>query len=141
MRWVDDRLAIGDASDAMGVGALEQAGITGVLSLDWFPLSSPSPGLDWRKRPLIDGAGNSPEVLRSVIVDLQELLQRCPRVLVHCREGVSRSPFVVACYLASTTMGSFGAAREFVTERVGWVAINEGLVSTWERLATGAEDR
>jgi protein-tyrosine phosphatase len=134
MRWLDERLALGDASDALGIGRLEEAGITGVLSLDWFPLSSPSPQLDWRKHPLIDGPGNASTALEAALADLRRLLDAHERVLVHCREGVSRTPFIVACHLASTGSRSLAEAIDEVRERTGWISINQGLIESWSIL-------
>ncbi len=132
MRWISDRIAVGDASDVLNVAALTQAGIVGVLSLDWFPMLPPTPAVAWRKHPLIDGAGNPNAALDAALVDLERLLDQCPRVLVHCREGVSRSPFVVACYLASTSGKPLQAIVEEIEERIGWIAIDPGLLELWE---------
>ena len=130
-----NRIALGDASDAVSLQTLEAAGITGVLSLDWFPLSSPSPGLEWRKHALIDGPGNPTDSLTAAIEALAQLVGTCPRVLVHCREGVSRSPFIVACHLAITKEQPLLDAIEEVRTRVGWISINEGLIESWGAIA------
>jgi protein-tyrosine phosphatase len=134
MRWVDEQLAIGDASDALSIRRLEAEGITGVLSLDWFPLSPPSPALNWRKHALIDGPGNAIASMTAAVEDLALLVDSCPRVLVHCREGVSRSPFIVACHLARSRGQSLSEAIEAVRARVGWISINQGLLETWETI-------
>jgi hypothetical protein len=48
---------------------------------------------------LIDGPGNPPALYQAALCELHGLLAMGHTVLVHCIEGVSRSPFIVACYL------------------------------------------
>ena len=51
---------------------------------------------------LIDGEGNEVARLQQAVGHLHELVCKHRAVMVHCMEGVSRSPLVVASYLADT---------------------------------------
>lgn len=50
--------------------------------------------------PLYDGAENPVEKYIAAVRTLDALIQSYGKVLVHCVEGRSRSPFIVLCYLA-----------------------------------------
>lgn len=47
-----------------------------------------------------DGKGTTPEMIRSLVADLKKLVDEHSPVLVHCNAGQSRSPSLVAAYLA-----------------------------------------
>jgi protein-tyrosine phosphatase len=53
--------------------------------------------------PLLDGFDNKPEQFADAVKALKTLVDAGHNVLVHCRMGMSRSPTVVAAYLAETT--------------------------------------
>ena len=75
-----------------------------------------------------DGTNSKQKLIRAVEL-LSELHSRNSPVLVHCRLGASRTPAVVACYLAKKDGISF---REAVNEiaRIRSVAIAEELAIT-----------
>ncbi len=107
MDWITRDIAIGNCDDAIRLEQLRSAGIESILSLTGWPNSATNRhGLTWRCVELIDGYGNEITRLHEALLQLHELLAKGP-VLVHCMEGVSRSPLVVASYLADT------AARPF----------------------------
>jgi len=55
--------------------------------------------------------------VRHIMTTLEhEMLVKKNRVLVNCRAGMSRSPFIIALYLESIGM-SFDEAVEFITQR------------------------
>jgi len=66
--------------------------------------------------PIIDGRGNTPEEIVAVLEQLDRLVDR-GRVLVHCASGVSRSPFILALYLAWKRQMPFQEAVETVASR------------------------
>ena len=128
MDWINQQIAIGDIDDAMRRTKLEIAGITAVLSLNWFPSFLPSDGFSWHHMPLIDGPGNQPSSLRAALETLHSLVSSGHKVLVHCAAGTSRSPFVVACYLAPYQGFQFNEALELVAEKRTFVAVNPALL-------------
>jgi hypothetical protein len=98
--WITRDIAIGDCDDAIRLDGLRSAGIASILSLTGWPNSAfNGHGLTWRCVELIDGEGNEVSRLHEAVRQLHELVTK-GRVLVHCMEGVSRSPLVVASYLA-----------------------------------------
>ena len=50
--------------------------------------------------PLVDGAGNSPTLLRAAVETTQRLVEQQVTTLVACGAGMSRSPAVVAMVLS-----------------------------------------
>jgi protein-tyrosine phosphatase len=126
--WIDARLAIGDVDDAVRINALADRGITGILCLNGFPNHAVNPlALAWRCVPLVDGSGNSLDRLCSAVRSLDELLEG-HRVLVHCMEGISRSPLVVACYLCLKWNISLEEGIMFVRRRRRAAAIQRELL-------------
>jgi dual specificity MAP kinase phosphatase len=129
--WITDHIAIGNVDDAMDVQGLREAGITGVLCLSGFPRSLRQEGFAWAAVTLIDGPGNSVEEVREAVDRLQEL-SRSHRVMVHCMEGLSRSAFVVACYLARVRNVSIPLAIEEVERKRRNARIDQGLLALLE---------
>ncbi len=84
-------------------------------------------GLTWRCVELIDGHGNDVSRLQEAVWQLHELLAR-GSVLVHCMEGVSRSPLVVASYLADKAARPFAECLQEIAQLRKWVALQPGLI-------------
>ncbi|MCC6421283.1 MAG: dual specificity protein phosphatase family protein [Gemmataceae bacterium] len=128
MDWITDTIAIGNIEDAMDPEGLREAGISGVLCLNGFPQALRFHGFEWVHVPLIDGQGNSVEDLAAAMRHLRELAE-AHRVLVHCAEGVSRSPFVVACHLAAVRKVSFADALQEVKQRRAVAMVDRNLLA------------
>lgn len=89
--------------------------------------------------PIPDEMWLPPAVWAELCHALGELLHHRASVLVHCRLGVSRSPALVAAYLARCGhSGDVEAALRFVTERRTVVRVHaetwRGVVEYWEAL-------
>ena len=67
--------------------------------------------------PLVDGAGNDPNVLEEAIDFLDAIVKSGERVLVHCHAGRSRSVCVVARYLMMRCGLSRNAALQKIEEQ------------------------
>jgi protein tyrosine/serine phosphatase len=76
--------------------------------------------------PLSDDENNSLESLRHVVNLLAELHLSYPPVLVHCHPGVSRTPAVVAAYIAKLEGISFRTAVDRIAKQRS-IAISEGF--------------
>ncbi len=126
--WITRDIAIGNIDDAVRLDELSSAGIEGILSLNGWPNSAANVhGLAWRCVELIDGHGNDVNRLQEALWQLHELLARGP-VLVHCMEGVSRSPLVVASYLADQAARPFEDCLREVAALRKWVRLQPGLI-------------
>ena len=128
MDWITRDIAIGNCDDAIRLDELRSAGIGSILSLTGWPNSAfNSHGLTWRCVELIDGDGNDVSRLQEAIWQLHELLAR-GSVLVHCMEGVSRSPLVVASYLADKAGRPFEECLQEVALLRKHVFLQPGLI-------------
>jgi len=126
--WITRDIAIGNCDDAIRLDALRSAGIESILSLTGWPNSAANQhGLTWRCVELIDGYGNDVSRLQEAVWQLHELLAR-GSVLVHCMEGVSRSPLVVASYLADKAARPFEECLQEVAQLRKWVLLQPGLI-------------
>jgi hypothetical protein len=126
--WITREIAIGNIDDAIRLEGLRNAGIRGILSLNGWPNSGYNVyGLNWRCVELVDGHGNAVDKLRDAVNHLHELVAG-GAVLVHCMEGVSRSPLVVASYLADTAARPFEECLEEVSSLRKRVCLQPGLL-------------
>ncbi len=129
MDWITREIAIGNCDDAVRLEDLRSAGIGGILSLTGWPDSaSNAHGIDWRCVELIDGEGNDVGRLHQALWHLHDLVTRRGTVLVHCMEGVSRSPLVVASYLADTAGRTFDECLREVAQSRGRLNLQPGLL-------------
>lgn len=78
---------------------LPVADVTGALNVA-FDLQAAMFEGEYSKVGLVDGPGNLPGTLVAAVLMLEQLLERNNRVVVFCHMGVSRSPIVVATYIA-----------------------------------------
>jgi len=126
--WITRDIAIGNCDDAIRLEQLRSAGIEGILSLTGWPNSAFNRhGLTWRCVELIDGYGNDVNRLHEAVLQLHELRARGP-VLVHCMEGVSRSPLVVASYLADKAARPFEECLQEVAQLRKQAFLQPGLI-------------
>ncbi len=131
MDWITESIAIGNIDDAMHRRALSGAGISAVLGLNEYPTFLDEWGFAWRRVQLVDGPGNSADVVRSALDVLDEFLLNGHRVLVHCTEGVSRAPFVIACHLAMNNDWDFDRALTFIAGKRTVANPHPALRSLW----------
>lgn len=95
-------LWIGNAKDARDVRAVLALGIAAIvdLAMEEPPIVFPRDIVSCRF-PLIDGAGNSPAVIKAAIDSIVHLVQGRVPTLVACSGGMSRSPAIVALALSA----------------------------------------
>ncbi len=128
MDWITADIAIGNCDDARRFTTLRSAGIESILSLNGWPNGTVNGhGLTWRCVELIDGHGNDVSLLQEAVSQLHQLLAK-GAVLVHCMEGVSRSPLVVASYLADKAARPFEDCLQEISQLRKWVSLQPGLL-------------
>jgi len=95
------RLWIGNALDARDLRRLYELEIAAVidLALEEKPAQL-GREMVYCRFPLVDGAGNSPVVLRAAVEMTVRLIAQQMPTVVACGAGMSRSPAVVAVALA-----------------------------------------
>ena len=126
--WITPEIAIGNCEDALWLEGLRNAGIRSILSLNGWPNSAVNfHGLTWRCVELIDGFGNPVTRLQEAVWQLHALVEQ-GTVLVHCMEGVSRSPLVVASYLADRAARPFEDCLQEVAQLRRYVSLQPGLM-------------
>jgi protein-tyrosine phosphatase len=98
---ISARLWIGNALDARDPRRLYDAGVAAVVDLALEEPSAALPrDLAYCRFPLIDGSGNSRELLAASLETTATLIRRQIPTLVCCGAGMSRSPAVLAAALA-----------------------------------------
>jgi len=91
---------LGDYADAVRVKLLKQLGITSVINLS-YELNDPvNRGVNWLKVGLTYDSRNQGKLINLAIDLIEKLRSSGESILVHCAAGMSRSPYVVAKWLA-----------------------------------------
>lgn len=106
MNWIDEYVAVGGWIDATFVENLQKHGIE--LIIDARTLFDKIYGDD--KKPLVDKVMKAGEML----VMLSE--HDC-QVLVRCRDGVDRTPFIAMIYVSKKYGMSYKEAYELVKQK------------------------
>ncbi len=113
MHRINEKIFLGSSSDALHRAPLvSQQGITALLNVakDLTNLNVTHQHFRITHVGLGDGDGNPKGLLYAAVMALAGLIQEGHTVLVHCHEGRSRSPTVVATYLVAK--GEFQSIEE-----------------------------
>lgn len=97
-------LWIGNSQDAKNNSELEKNSIRSVFNVAWDLDYRVLPGIIPVKVGLFDGPGNRESTFALAVNTLVALKKMGP-VMIHCHEGVSRSPTVAAAYLVENVNG------------------------------------
>lgn len=104
MDYIDSNIFLGNASDAMNIDGLRKENIKTVFNVA-IDLHHQPPiqqrDISFLKIGLIDGPGNSLSTFAAAVSALSSVQKLQQNILIHCHEGVSRSPTVLAAFLAS----------------------------------------
>jgi len=95
------RLWIGNVSDTDNPAHLIDAGVLALVDLAYEEKPPKLPrDLIYCRFPLVDGSGNSPELLKVAIETIANMISQNIPTIVFCGAGMSRSPCVVAAALS-----------------------------------------
>lgn len=103
MHRITEKLYISDWIEANSRDFLEGNDIKCVLNVCRERDNDNIEGVKYTHYPMIDGEGTTGEQLEYAVKTLELLINENNKVLVHCLAGVSRSPMVVALYIAWKT--------------------------------------
>lgn len=108
-------LWIGNAKEARDVKVVLGLGISAVidLAMEEAPILFPR-DVAYCRFPLIDGAGNTPAVIKAAIDTIISFIRGKVPTLVTCDGGMSRSPAIVAAALAVIENTNLQQALEHV---------------------------
>jgi protein-tyrosine phosphatase len=87
-------------------------------------------GLEDYKFHLIDGP-NPVKHYNLILKKIKEQVNKRKRILIHCREGKSRSPFVVALYLARHEKITLLSAIDEIKKKNKRTEINEEMLKRY----------
>lgn len=107
MNWVDDCVAIGNLVDANNVGLLREENIDLIIDVRTafdFDFS------EMRYTPRFDK-------VKKISVLLTALSNLKAKVLVHCLEGIDRTPFIVMRYIAQKYNMTYKDAYDLVKQK------------------------
>jgi protein-tyrosine phosphatase len=115
--WITDTIAIGTYVEARNRLVRVGAGIRSIICLDAAVRDPDEANLDiddYEVVDLADGPGNDPRTFDRAVQLVGAFSEQSPKLLVHCRDGRSRSAVVVAGYLMRDQHWSSGKAMAFI---------------------------
>ncbi len=109
-------LWLGTAMDARDITAVLNLGIVAIvdLAMEEPPIHVPR-DVVYCRIPLVDGAGNRPEIIRAAVELTASFIDSRVPTLVACGAGMSRSPIIVAAALARVDGRSLEQALDDIT--------------------------
>lgn len=120
-------LWLGHVGDTRDWRAVFDVGVQAIVDLAGNePPATPPRELIYCRFPLVDGAGNSAQLLDAAVATLEHFLRTNIPVLVYCSAGLSRSPAVTAAALARKTGQSLDESLA-VVQRSGPADVSPGL--------------
>jgi len=116
---IPHRLWLGTAADARDIFAVLDRRIIAIVDLAMEESAIHFPrDIIYCRIPLVDGAGNRPEIIRAAIDLTASLIESRVPTLVVCGAGMSRSPIIVAAALARIQGSTLEEALEEITAGV-----------------------
>jgi protein-tyrosine phosphatase len=113
---IPEKLWLGNAMEARDISAVIALGITAVIDLAAEEAPIPYPrDIVYCRLPLVDGAGNQPELIRAAVDLVATFIKAHVPTLVACGAGMSRSPAIVAAGIAEARGESLQSALEQIT--------------------------
>ena len=116
---IANQLWLGTAADARDFKGDRRAGIISVVDLAMEEAAIHFPrDIVYCRIPLVDGAGNRPEIIMVAVQLTASLIATGVPTLVACSAGMSRSPAIVAAAIANIGEATMEEALEQITAGV-----------------------
>jgi len=134
---IPHRLWLGNAMEARDISAVLDHRIVAIvdLAMEEAPIHFPR-DIVYCRIPLVDGAGNRPEIIRAAVDLAASLIGSGVPTLVACGAGMSRSPIIVAAALARIQGSTLEEALEGITSGVA----HDVSTSLWAEVRAVCED-
>jgi len=111
-------LWLGDHDDSLDGPLLKKAGITTILNVaQGITHKKQYEGIKYVKIGLVDDSINDYRVIALILKVMNSLINHGEKVLIHCALGISRSPFIVAMYLAKNMDQDINNAYKLLKEK------------------------
>ena len=128
MKFVNERIAIGNSSDRLDEHALNLNKITALLVVADDLASVGYDLIIEKSAPLICGPGNTAESIQNAVSTAETLLKWHPKLLVCCHSGLDLSPLLSAAVVSKVENMTFEHAWKRTRERVTDVKFTSDLV-------------
>ena len=122
---IPNKLYLGNNESAKNLEILQKHNITSILICGYF-LSEFFPGQFIYKT--LEIQDNEYEIIINSLIKGIEFIESNKTVLVHCREGISRSSTIVIGYIMYKEKKSYNEAENFVREKKDDIKPNENFV-------------
>lgn len=130
-------LWIGNAMDGRDISAVLELGIVAIVDLAMEePPILVTRDIVYCRIPLVDGAGNRPEIIRAAVDLTASFIDSRVPTLVVCGDGMSRSPIIIAAALAKVTGRSLEQGLDEITMGVA----HDVSTSLWAEIKAVCED-
>ncbi len=113
---IPNSLWLGNAREARNISGVLAMGVMTVVvvAAEKPPITMPR-DLVYCRVPLVDGAGNRPELIRAAVGLIANFIESGSPTLVACGAGMSRSPAITAAALAQAQKKSLHWALDHIT--------------------------
>ena len=122
---IPNKLYLGNNESAKNLQILQKHNITSILICGYF-LSEFFPGQFIYKT--LEIQDNEYEIIINSLIKGIEFIESNKTILVHCREGISRSSTIVIGYIMYKEKKSYNEAENFVREKKDDIKPNENFV-------------
>ena len=122
---IPNKLYLGNNESAKNLEILQKHNITSILICGYF-LSEFFPGQFIYKT--LEIQDNEYEIIINSLIKGIEFIENNKTILVHCREGISRSSTIVIGYIMYKEKKSYNEAENFVREKKDDIKPNENFV-------------
>ena len=122
---IPNKLYLGNNESAKNLQILQKHNITSILICGYF-LSEFFPGQFIYKT--LEIQDNEYEIIINSLIKGIEFIENNKTILVHCREGISRSSTIVIGYIMYKEKKSYNEAENFVREKKDDIKPNENFV-------------